>query len=157
MPPPLILDPSQLDFSKLVADHAEIQRVNPHRYEFALLDGVVLFDQERGVYAGFHDIRTDAFWVRGHIPGRPLLPGVLMIEVAAQLASYLHHQAFGSEGFLGFVGVDQVRFRGTVEPPCRFVVVGRARKLQARRVIVESQGFVGSTMVFEGEITGMTV
>jgi 3-hydroxyacyl-[acyl-carrier-protein] dehydratase len=157
MPPPPILDPTQLDFSRLLADRAEIARVNPHRHEFALLDAVLFLDQERGVYAGYHDIREDAFWVRGHIPGRPLFPGVLMIEAAAQLASYLYHYLFPNMGFLGFTGVDEVKFRGVVAPPCRLVMVGRGVHMKPRRMVCATQGFVGETMVFEGVITGMPV
>jgi 3-hydroxyacyl-[acyl-carrier-protein] dehydratase len=157
MPPPAIIDPSTLDFSQLIADRAEIMRVNPHRHEFMLLDGVVFCDTERRLFAGFHDVREDAFWVRGHIPGRPLFPGVLMIEAAAQLASFMTHHILGDERFIGFVGLDDVKFRGTVEPPCRFVIVGRGKDVRPRRTICEMQGFVGSAMVFEGVITGMAV
>ena len=146
-----------MDFSNLVADRAQIERVNPHRYEFCLLDGVVMLDKQRAIYAGYHDLRPDAFWVRGHIPGRPLFPGVLMIEAAAQLASYLYRQVFPSDRFLGFAGVDGVKFRGTVTPPSRFVIIGHGREMKPRRMICESQGFVGQTMVFEGVITGMPV
>jgi 3-hydroxyacyl-[acyl-carrier-protein] dehydratase len=157
MPPPLIIDPAQLDLSNVVADREEIARVNPHRYEFALVDRVVHLDIEHSTYAGYLDLRTDAFWVRGHVPGRPLFPGVLMIECAAQLASYLYHHLLPKMGFLGFTGVDGVKFRGIVEPPCRFVVVGRGVQVKPRRMICASQGFVGDMMVFEGTITGMPV
>lgn len=157
MPPPSILNPLTLDFSSLIADRAAIECVNPHRHEFALLDGVVFLDIQQGTYAGFHDLREDAFWVRGHIPGRPLFPGVLMIEVAAQLASYLYHRLFPDMGFLGFTGVDDVKFRGTVAPPCRLVIVGRGLQMKPRRMVCASQGFVGSMMIFEGVITGMPV
>lgn len=157
MPPPLILDPSQVDLTRVLADREAIALVNPHRYEFALLDAVVLLDLERGLYAGYSDIRSDAYWVRGHIPGRPLFPGVLMIEAAAQLASYLYHHAFPGLGFLGFVGVDDVKFRGIVVPPSRLVLIGRSLQLRPRRMVCSTQGFVDSTMVFEGVITGMPV
>jgi len=157
MPPPVILDPTALDFSQPLAVRADIERVLPHRYEFALLDAVLMLDLERGVYAGYHDVRPDAFWVRGHIPGRPLFPGVLMIEAAAQLASFVHARLFPDAGFLGFTGVDEVKFRGTVQPPCRLVMVGRAKQVRPRRMICQTQGFVGTTMVFEGEITGMSI
>lgn len=157
MPPPVILDPAALNFSQLVADTHEIQRLNRQRHEFAMLDGVVHFDEETRLFAGYHDVRPDAWWVRGHIPGRPLFPGVLMIEVAAQLASFVTHKAMKHDAFIGFAGVDGVKFRGAVEPPCRFVVVGRATELRPRRTVCVTQGFVGSTMVFEASITGMIV
>ncbi len=157
MPPPPIIEPEGLDFSRVIADRAAIERVIPHRHEFGLLDGVILMDQERGVFAGYHDVRADAFWVRGHIPGRPLFPGVLMIESSAQLASYVYHRTFEGQGFLGFVSVDDVRFRGLVEPPARFVILGRMVQLKPRRVICQMQGFVGARMVYEGQVTGMPV
>ncbi len=157
MPPPAIVDPATLDFTSLVADRAQVEAVNPHRHEFQLLDAVVLADADRGIFAGYHDVREDAFWVRGHVPGRPLFPGVLMIESAAQLASFMFHHVFDRPGFLGFVGVEGVKFRGTVEPPSRFVVVGEAKQLRPRRVICQAQGFVDNAMVFEAIITGMPV
>lgn len=157
MPPPVILDPSTLDFDHPIADRDEIRRVNPHRFEFALLDGIVYSDSENSIFAGYHDLRADAWWVRGHIPGRPLFPGVLMIESAAQLASYLTYELMGFGGFVGFAGVDKVKFRGTVTPPCRFVIVGRGVSLKRRRTICEFQGFVDNTMVFEAEVTGMRI
>lgn len=157
MPPPAIIDPSTLDFSQLIADRDEIMRVNPHRHEFMLLDGVVFCDLEQRLFAGFHDVREDAFWVRAHIPGRPLFPGVLMIEAAAQLASFMTHRVLAEERFIGFVGLDDVKFRGTVEPPCRFIIVGRGKEVRRRRTVCEMQGFVGDAMVFEGIITGMAV
>ena len=100
MPPPAIIDPSTLDFSQLIADRDEIMRLNPHRHEFRLLDGVVFCDLEKRLFAGFHDVREDAFWARGHVPGRPLFPGVLMIEAAAQLASFMTHYILGDERFI---------------------------------------------------------
>lgn len=157
MPPPVILDPSPLDFEHLIADRDAISRVNPHRFEFALLDGIVHRDQDSRVFAGFYDVRENAWWARGHIPGRPLFPGVLMIEAAAQLASYMAHCVLDLQSFTGFAGVDKVKFRGTVTPPCRFVIVGRGKSLKRRRIVCECQGFVDRTMVFEAEITGMPV
>lgn len=157
MPPPVILDPTGLDFDRPIARRAEIERVLPQRHEFQLLDAVVMIDQERMLFAGYRDILADDWWARGHIPGRPLYPGVLMIETAAQLSAYVHHAVRGTADFMGFAGVDEVKYRGTVQPPCRFVVVGRARDIRPRRLITEVQGFVNGTMVFEAVIVGMVV
>lgn len=157
MPPPVILDPATLDLDQPIADRARIAELLPHRHEFALLDAVVLCDVDRHVFAGYVDVTNDAWWARGHIPGRPLFPGVLMIESAAQLSSYVFRQVVDTDAFLGFTGVDGVKFRGTVEPDCRFVIVGRGKQFKARRMITDVQGFVGHALVFEGQITGMPV
>ncbi len=157
MPPPLILDPRTLDFGNIVADHDAIARANPQRHEFDLLDAVILADTQRGIYAGYHDIRADDWWVRAHIPGRPLLPGVLMIEIAAQLSSFLTHQVIPEDKFVGVAGVDGVKFRGAIVPPCRFLVIGRMIEVRPRRIRSAAQGFVDGTMVFEAEITGMVM
>jgi 3-hydroxyacyl-[acyl-carrier-protein] dehydratase len=157
MPPPVILDPSLIDQSSVLFDRRAINDLLPHRFEFALLDGVFSVDEPNRIFTGFHDVRPDAYWTRGHIPGRPLLPGVLMIEVGAQLASVMYTRFFGVGRFLGFAGVDNVKFRGAVQPPARLVVVGKGVEVKQRRVICDVQGFVDATMIFEARITGMPI
>jgi len=157
MPPQPFIDPSQLDFDNLVADREGISKVNPHRFEFAQLDGVVKLDYEAKVIAGYRDVRDDEFWVRGHIPGRPIFPGVLMIETAAQLVSYYVVSNQPDKGFLGFGGVDGVKFRGTVEPGQRIVMLGKLMEMRPRRCVGHTQGFVDGKMVYQGKITGMWV
>lgn len=157
MPPAAIVDPAKLDFSRLLATREQIQAVNPQRHEFALLDGVIECDAENTIYAGFHDVLPDAWWARGHIPGRPLFPGVLMVEVAAQLLSFVCHYRTKTDQFLGFSAIQEVKFRAPVQPPARLVMVTRAREMSRRRFTFESQGFLEATMVFEGVISGMVV
>ncbi|MBN2446114.1 MAG: beta-hydroxyacyl-ACP dehydratase [Phycisphaerae bacterium] len=157
MPPPAFLDPARLDLDHPIATRVEIDRVLPQRHEFSLLDAVLVCDQEKGVFAGYHDVKPDAWWTRAHIPGRPLFPGVLMIESAAQLSAFVYRAFTKRDVFLGFSGVDGVKYRGSVEPPCRFVIVGESRDVRPRRVITDLQGFVGQQMVFEARITGMPI
>lgn len=161
MPPAAFIDPAQLEQANVLIDRGGVAEINPHRHEFHLLDAVLELpgaESDQKMFAGFHEVTADAWWTRGHIPGRPLFPGVLMIETAAQLASYLYTTYFAKSGqFLGFTAVDNVKFRGVVEPPCRFYVVGRATQVKPRRVVCDTQGFVNGTLVFEGTITGMPV
>jgi len=156
MPPQPYLDISQLDMNNILVDKDGIYAVLPHRYEFARLDAIVHQDEQAGLMAGYHDLRDDEFWVRGHIPGRPIFPGVMMVETAAQLVCYnVMATSEAQSGFLGFGGVDGVKFRGSVLPGQRVILVGKMLEIRPRRCRGAVQGFVDGRMVFEGEITGM--
>jgi len=157
MPPEPLFDLSMIDTSRVQVDRDAIYRVNPHRYEFQQLDGIYFIDDDARLIAGYRDVREDEFWVRGHIPGRPIFPGVLMIETAAQLVSYCAMREFPDKGFLGFGGVDDVKFRGAVTPGDRIIVIGRMVELKPRRCKGATQAFVDGRMVFQGVITGMWV
>ena len=65
-----------------------VRAVNPHRFEMEMLSAVVLLDPARKLVVGYKDLTAQDFWVRGHMPGYPLFPGVLMCEAAAQLCCY---------------------------------------------------------------------
>lgn len=155
MPPKPLFDMSVIDYDHIAITHEEIYSVNPHRYEFAQLGGIFFVDWNKGISAGFRDVRDDEFWVRCHIPGRPIFPGVLMIETAAQLVGYYAMTAMKRTGFLGFARVDKVRFRGSVVPGQRIVMLGRMLEIRPRRCIGATQAFVEGEMVYEGKITGM--
>lgn len=155
MPPALIFDISGIDLQHVLYGPDEIRKFNPQRHEFEMLDGVCWADPSKGRMLGFKDIRADEFWVRGHIPGRPLFPGVLQIELAAQLSSFYTGKIMGWTGFLGFGGVDEVRFRGQVVPGNRMYVLVELQWARHRRVQCKSQGLVNGNLVFEAVITGV--
>jgi 3-hydroxyacyl-[acyl-carrier-protein] dehydratase len=156
MPPELHFDPARLDFSRVVADQEAIRQVNPQRFEMEQLTAIVYTDPEYHVIAGYKDVGPDEFWVRGHMPDYPLFPGVLMCEAAAQLCSYyIVTQGLQQGDFIGFGGMENVRFRGTVHPRDRLVLIGKVLKYHRRQTLFNVQGFVGSTMVFHADIIGV--
>lgn len=155
----LILDFSAYDLDHVVADIEEIHRYNPQRYEMEQLTAIVYDDVATGICVGYKDLTEREFWVRGHMPGMPLMPGVVMCEAAAQLCSYhaQRHNLLGAE-MLGFGGMDEVRFRGTVVPGDRLVIA--AQKLQLRvgaMIRCRFQCFVREQLVCEGEIRGIPI
>lgn len=78
-----------------------------------------------------------------------------MCESAAQLCSYyVVNKGFLNGDFIGFLGLENVRFRSVVKPGDKLVLVGKSIKLNRRQTIFSVQGFVGSTMVFHCEVIG---
>lgn len=154
-----ILDLSTLDLTQTAVTKEEILAVNAQRDEFEQLDRLISLDLEQGLAVGIKTQRPDEFWTRGHIPGRPIMPGVLMIEMAAQISSVIYHLKFETNGkvFFGFAGVNNVKFRGGVEPGQDLIMVVKAKALRSRMAIFETQGFVEGKMIFEGEVSGVVL
>lgn len=156
MPTAPLIDLSTIDVSKVVADIDEIRKHNRQRFEFEMLSGVLAVDREKHLVVGFKTLSPQDFWVRGHIPGRPVFPGVLQIEAAAQLTSYyfMHIKGNPPDTFIGFMGVDGVKFRGFVEPTDTVIIAAQMQVMRSRRYSFYCQEFVKDKMVFEGTILG---
>ena len=159
MPAEPLFDYSNVDFDRPMADIEAVKKINPHRGEMIQINGVAHWTDDFAQGVGWRDVRDDEFWVPGHIPGRPLLPGVLMIESAAQLSSFIHIKGAPPEatGFLGFTRCDECAFRGQVVPGDRLVLLAQSVTRNRRRFISKCQGFVNENLVFEVTVTGMQV
>jgi 3-hydroxyacyl-[acyl-carrier-protein] dehydratase len=154
MPPQLLFDINGIDLTRIECDQEGIRRSNPQRGDMEQLNGIIYTDGPTGRVLGFKDIRLDEFWVPGHIPGRPLYPGVLMIEAGAQLAGFYTRNFCGWHGFIGFGGVDKVKFRTQVVPPCRMYLLAQKVWERHHRIQCDVQGVVNGTVCFEAAITG---
>jgi 3-hydroxyacyl-[acyl-carrier-protein] dehydratase len=158
MPPSPLIDPAAIDTSRVLVDREGIRRCNPQRYEMEQLSAIVLVDVDQKLVVGYKDVEPNEFWVRGHMPDYPLMPGVLMCEAAAQLSSFFCHEArIHTEGFIAFGGMEDVRFRGQVKPGDRLLLVAKAVRLHRRHTKFDCQGFVGTNMVFHGKIIGVPI
>lgn len=156
----LICDISSLDFDHPLADIDEIRKHNPQRYEMEQLTAILSLDVESGICIGYKDVSEDSFWVRGHMPDMPLMPGVLMLEAVAQQCSFhaSKEDLIGEGVVVGFGGVEHCRFRGPVKPNDRLILITKMVKVRPRRMIVsEFQGVVDDKVVVDGTVRGIAL
>jgi 3-hydroxyacyl-[acyl-carrier-protein] dehydratase len=155
MPPRFLFDISMVDLNHIEFGPEEIRKYNPHRDNMEHLDAVVWVDTENHKILGYKDLRDDEFWVSGHIPGRPLLPGVLMIEAGAQAACFYIKKYLKWEGFVGFAGVNECRFRAQVLPGQRLYLLAEKVWERHHRICCNLQGIVNGNVAFEAQMVGM--
>ena len=160
MPKELLFPLGWFDLAHPLMTREDLRRYNPHRDVMEQVDGVISLDVQAGTILGWKDVRPDEFWCKGHIPGRPILPAVLMLEAAAQLGSVLIRETLKEEAkdvFIGFGGIDNARFRGLVVPGDRLLLLARRRELKRRITLFDTQGVVGDKIVFEATVIGVPV
>src|SRR5262245_53466320 len=154
-----IVDPAALDISRVVADVQEIRKYNPQRDEMEHLSAIVLEDIARHICVGYKDVTSAEFWVRGHMPGMPLMPGVIMLEAVAQLCSYFvqKYDLLGA-AMVGFGGLEDVRFRDPVIPGDRLILMCELIKARGGRLLVSPfQSIVRASIVVEGILKGVPI
>ncbi len=154
MAPSLLFDISRIDLTQDLFGVKEIEKVNPHRGAMRLIDGIIYASDDLVHTLAYRDVKPDEFWVPGHIPGRPIFPGVLMVEAGAQLASFVCLTQLKTR-FMGFAGVEDVKFRGQVVPGNRLHILCEQTELRPRRCKCSVQGLVDGALVFEAKIIGM--
>ena len=100
-------------------DVLEIQNLLPHRYPFLLVDRVVEF-HERQSLVGIKNVTVNEPFFQGHFPGKPVMPGVLILEALAQatglLAFRTGNRSPERDSLYYLVGIDKARFKQPVEP-----------------------------------------
>lgn len=152
---PYLVDDSLYDVNKPVATIDEIRKYNSQRFEMEQLTGILYEDLEEKAAVGYKAVRNDEFWVRGHMPGQPLMPGVIMCESAAQLCSYIITKfGYFKGAVMGFAGLEDVKFRGIVQPGDVLIIQGKLLKIKNILVTARFMGIVKDNIVCEGIIKG---
>ena len=159
MPIDPLFDISGVDLDAVVVTPERIGQLNPQAGDMRHLDHVIWHSPDHGRIVGVKHVREDEFWVPGHIPGRPLLPGVIMIEAAAQLASVAFRLKTGENQFLAFTRLTDVAFRAQVVPGDRLLLLIEEIDFKPRKFVCRAQGIVNAleAIAFEATITGMVV
>lgn len=152
-----LFDLSTIDLTKVAVPPDVIGGINPQCGHMRQLDYLIWMNEDSTSGVGVKQVHDDEFWVAGHIPGRPLLPGVLMIEAAAQMSSVLHKyaHAIGETEFLGFTRCDDIVFRGQVVPGDTLYLLAKQLSFRRRKFVSATQAIVNDRLVFEATITGM--
>lgn len=91
----------------------EIMTILPHRDPMLLIDDVV---SENGIAVGHYHVRGDEFFLQGHFPGSPIVPGVILCEILAQSACVLMKDAMTEGKLPVYTGMNSVKFRSPVRP-----------------------------------------
>lgn len=160
MPAPPIYPMEEVNFDKPLYTIEDIREVNPQRHEMEQLTAILSIDEAGHGLVGYKDITDNEFWIRGHMPEFALMPGVMLCECAAQLAGFYarKYKVLGGGDFLGFGGMEEVRFRSPVYPGDRLLLMAKVHRLRpGRRAEFDFQGYVNSKLVFSGRMIGVPI
>lgn len=143
---------AEYHMAKPQMDIGDIQRILPHRYPFLLIDKVLELEEGKRCKA-LKNVTVNDYFFRGHFPGRPVMPGVLIVEAMAQTAGILILCRKENAGKLAyFLGIDNVRFRKTVVPGDQLILEVDVVKLKAKTGIARAKAFVDNREVAEAEL-----
>ncbi len=138
-------------------DTRRLQRILPHRYPFLMVDRVVSIEGDRRA-VGIKNVSINEDYFQGHFPGRPIMPGVLIIEAMAQLAGILLAQKLEHTGKVAvLLSMDDVKFRRAVEPGDQLVLEVQTRRVKSRTGHVQCYARVGGELAAQAEIKFMMV
>jgi 3-hydroxyacyl-[acyl-carrier-protein] dehydratase len=131
----------------------EIRQLLPHRYPFALVDRII--DYVPGKKAvGLKNVTINEPFFPGHIPSRPLMPGVLIVESMAQVGGVILTQLPGMKGkFFAFAGIDKARFRRPVVPGDQLIMTVELLSFKMNKIAkMQGEARVDGQLAAQGEM-----
>ena len=135
-------------------DINEIMRILPHRPPFLLVDRILEMELNKRI-VGIKNVTMNEPFFNGHFPGKPIMPGVLIVEAMAQAAGILYIKSvMGERGdkLLYFMGMDNVKFRRQVVPGDQLRLEMEVMHRHKRGWKVRGKAFVEGRLAAEGEL-----
>ncbi len=131
----------------------EIERILPHREPFLLIDEVLELEPGARV-AARKFVRPDEWYLAGHFPGRPVMPGVLIVEALAQTGAVAVLSKEENRGKLAlFAGIDELRFRRVVEPGDELALTCELDRVRGPIGRGKASARVGGDLAVRGTLT----
>lgn len=148
-------------------DINQIMAALPHRYPFLLVDRITDVNQETQTITGYKNVTINEQFFNGHFPGRPIMPGVLIIEAMAQTGGLLllNSPAFSKpdengvvkEKLVLFMGINNAKFRKPVVPGDKLVFQVKMLRQRMGTFSMEGKAFVDDILVAEAELMAAIV
>jgi len=135
----------------MVLTATEIQQIIPHRYPMLLVDRILEIEPlKRAV--GIKNVTIDEPFFAGHFPGKPVMPGVLLLEAMAQVGGVAMLYPEENRGKIAyFAGMDNVKFRRPVVPGDQVKTVAEVMKVRGTMGKLRAEAFVDGELVAEAE------
>jgi len=129
-----------------------ILKALPHRYPFLLVDRILDYEKEKRII-GIKNVTFNEPFFQGHFPGRPIMPGVLIIEAMAQLGGVLllQEHELKENGLVYLAGIDNAKFRKTVIPGDQLRIVVDVLRYKFKICKMRGEAYVNETLVAEAE------
>jgi 3-hydroxyacyl-[acyl-carrier-protein] dehydratase len=135
-------------------DILEILRLLPHRYPFVMVDRILSVEVREKI-VGLKNVTINEPFFQGHFPGRPVMPGVLILEGMAQvggiMAFYANPEAIGNK-LLFFAGIDKARFRRPVVPGDQLIFTLDFIKQKRSVMVMDAKATVDDQVVAQAEL-----
>ncbi len=129
----------------------ELEKILPHRAPMMLVDESTL--NEDGTFTGSYHIKGDEFFLQGHFPGNPIVPGVMLCEMMAQSSVVLFQEDMGKDKLFVYTGIDKVKFRESVRPCDTVVFNGSVTRQKKPFYFIHGLATVNGKRCMEGDFS----